>query len=224
MTAAAAPSAKIVALRELLRERFPEAQRAKGRAAPEEAMALGIASLEAAGVLRGSITEIAGPPGSGGALVIAGVLEKAAAAPGGGYAALIDAADAFDPPSFGEAACARLLWLRCRGAAQALKAADLILRDGNLPLALLDLQFSPERELAKLPSAAWFRLRQLAERGGTALLALTPKRLIPAARLRLSLGGKPISIGQLEAERAAAMQAVQLAGRDGRARREAKAG
>ncbi|NNC89125.1 MAG: hypothetical protein HKN82_11755, partial [Akkermansiaceae bacterium] len=86
--------------------------------------------------------------------------------------ALIDATDSFDPASYGPEACARLLWIRCHEPAQSLPCTDLLLRDGNLPLLVLDLQLVPLRDLhsRSFPPTAWYRLRNLAEQSGTALL------------------------------------------------------
>ncbi|MEM9235324.1 MAG: hypothetical protein AAGB14_00995 [Verrucomicrobiota bacterium] len=113
---------------------------------------------------------------------------------------LIDARDRFDPASLSDAECARLLWLRCRDTDQALKSADLLLRDGNLPFILLDLSALPARELRRIPNSSWHRLRQLAESTDSTLLALTPTPLIPRAVLRLSLT-RPLQLDDLQRSR-----------------------
>ena len=77
------------------------------------------------------------------------------------WVALVDAQDSFDPSKLGEAVFSRLVWVRCRDAAQALKATDLLLRDGNLPLVLLDLQMNPAAELRKIPATTWHRWQRL---------------------------------------------------------------
>jgi len=41
------------------------------------------------------------------------------------------------------------------------KATDLLLHDGNLPLVLLDLQFLPSRALRKIPPSTWHRFGRL---------------------------------------------------------------
>ena len=53
---------------------------------------------------------------------------------------MIDGRDTFDPQSQPPGACDSLLWIRCRAAKDAVRAADLLLRDGNLPLLLIDLE------------------------------------------------------------------------------------
>lgn len=100
---------------------------------------------------------------------------------------LIDARDRFDPDSFPAAQCARLLWVRCRETGHALEAADLLVRDGNLPLVLLDLAPLPERELRRIHRSTWHRLRQLAADRRSSLLVLSPVPTVPCAALRLTL-------------------------------------
>jgi hypothetical protein len=100
--------------------------------------------------------------------------------------ALIDGRDSFDPASYGSAACSRLLWVRCHHAAESLRCADLLLRDGNLPLLTLDLQLTPLRELQDIPASSWYRLRNLARQSDATLLAFTPRHLIPCAALQLT--------------------------------------
>lgn len=191
----------VIALRKQLREKFPAAHRREP--APEAPPPPGgdenpdAAPLAPAELLRdpsrfpvGGISEISpAHPACGLSLLVAALLSgaddaPAAAAPG---LVLIDARDRFDPASFDPASCARLLWLRCRDTDEALKAADLLLRDGNLPHILLDLAALPPREIRRIPAAAWHRLRQLAESTASALLVLTPAPMIPGTALRLTL-------------------------------------
>lgn len=114
--------------------------------------------------------------------------------------ALIDARDRFDPASFTTGECSRLLWVRCRDARQAFQAGDLLLRDGNLPLVLLDLSSLPLREVRRIPSSHWHRLRQLAETTACSLVALTPSPIVPRTALRLELA-RPLGLADLERTR-----------------------
>jgi hypothetical protein len=125
-------------------------------------------------------------PGGGAGMLIASVVR--AAAEKQRHLALIDGADSFDPQSFAGVDTRGLLWVRCRRRVDhAVKAADLLLRDGNLPLVLLDLQLCAPRDVRSVADSSWYRLRSLAGKTGILLLALTPAPVIPAARIRLEL-------------------------------------
>ena len=80
-----------------------------------------------------------------------------------------------------------LLWVRCTKALDAVKAADLLLRDGNFPLVVLDLVLNPSAELRKIPQTSWYRLQRLVETAPTAFLVLTRASMISSAQLKLSL-------------------------------------
>ena len=135
----------------------------------------------------GAISEVvAAGQGAGLALVIAGLLGEPQETCLHPEMALVDGADGFDPASFSTPACARLLWVRCHSALEMVKAADWLVRDGNLPLVLLDATGLERRELLALPASAWWRLKQGAEQGGCRLVVLAPLRLVTAARVRLS--------------------------------------
>jgi hypothetical protein len=82
-----------------------------------------------------------------------------------------------------------LLWVRCRTAAEAIKAADLAVRDGNVPLVLLLLTLNPASELRRIPATAWHRLQMLAEKSAVTLLIFTPQAQVGCASLRLSVSG-----------------------------------
>ena len=180
----------ILELRKRLREQFPDAHKAPpGKLCPpRDAIKTGAPCLDRVGIPRGTLTEVIGPttaPSSGGALVIASILH--AAVGDQRTVILIDGRDSFDPATAGGELCRQLLWVRCRKASEAIKSADLLLRDGNLPLVLMDLQLNETRELNQIPGTTWFRLRNLAEQTAAALIALTPSQLITSAHLRLHL-------------------------------------
>ena len=135
----------------------------------------------------GAISEVvAAGPGAGLGLVIAGLLGEPTEVCTHPEMALVDGADGFDPASFSAPACARLLWVRCHSALEMVKAAELLVRDGNLPLVLLDATGLDRRELLALPVSVWWRLKQGAEQGGCRLVVLVQQRLVAAARIRLS--------------------------------------
>ena len=117
--------------------------------------------------------------------VVAALLEEAEDEPGVPELVLVDGADGFDPASFSARVCARLLWVRCRKSAlEMLKAADWVVRDGNVPQVVVDATGLDRRELAQVPASAWWRLRQDAERTGCRLVVVAAARLVPAAGRR----------------------------------------
>ena len=137
------------------------------------------------GLPKGAITElISGDKSTGSAMVLCSILRHAQPQ----WVGLIDGRDSLDPIAL-DFDLSRLLWVRCQHYAEALKAADLLLRDGNLPLILLDLAFNPLPELRKTPATVWYRLQRLVEHQSTALLALTPRPMISSAKVRLHLHG-----------------------------------
>ncbi len=180
-------------LRRQLREKFPQAMAAgpKIQAPKAHPFRTSLANAgETPALLEefpaGAISEVvAAGPGAGLALVMAGLLGEPKETCPHPEMALVDGADGFDPASFSGPACARLLWVRCRTALEMVKAADWLARDGNLPLVLLDATGLVPRELLALPPSAWWRLKQGAELNGCRLVALTPLRLVAAARVRL---------------------------------------
>ncbi len=173
---------KILELRQLLAERFgPGASRA------EEALyATGFPVVDEIGLPRGALTEIV-TEGPGGSLLLYGLLHAVLGR--GDRAILIDGRTSFGPKGLPQAELNRLLWVRCHEAWQAVKAADLAVRDGNVPLVLMLLTLNPAGELRRIPATAWHRLQMLAEKSGVALLVFTPRPQIGCARLRVTAGG-----------------------------------
>jgi len=77
--------------------------------------------------------------------------------------------------------------VRCSKAAEAIRAADLLLRDGNFPLVMLDLVLNSTEELRKIPQTNWYRLQRLVELIPTACLMLTPYEMVASAQVKLVL-------------------------------------
>lgn len=163
---------KIVELRKLLEEKFPQSSAPKVRS-----LATGLAALDDQEALRlGALTEVRGTL-SGASLLLAsflGVLEREKS-----YGALIDRGS-FDPGSF--SALSRLLWVRCGSAMELLKATDLLLRDGNLPLVIADLR------RANVPPQTWRRFHRLVEQKSTALVVLA-SHPVEGASVRIFVEG-----------------------------------
>lgn len=178
-----------VQLRELLAQRFPSI-RLLSQVDPARANCwpTGLIQIDEpldGGLPKGAITELVQDPKmAGSSLVLCSMLRQAQHQ----WVGLIDGRDCFDPASM-DFKPSRLIWVRCQEAAQALKAADLLLRDGNLPLVLLDLAFNPLPQLRKTPSTVWYRLQRLIEHKSTALLVITPRPTVSSAKVRLHLAG-----------------------------------
>ena len=182
---AVTPAATILDLRKLLAERFPQPH-----VAPQARIATGLATIDDAiggGLPKGGITELSSPNASAGtALLIHQLLQTAHQERR--FVALIDGRDSFDPASAGDNARLRnLLWVRCTRAFDAVKAGDLLLRDGNFPVVILDLVLNTSEELRKIPQTSWYRLQRLAEPTSTAFLVLTRRSMISSAQLKLML-------------------------------------
>ena len=178
-------SDKVIRLRHLLRARFGD-----GRpGAAGEVFPTGLPALDDVGVPRAAVTEIVARPeaGPGGGLLCLGLLH--AAGRKGERVVLIDAKSSFSPQGLPQEELRRLLWVRCREAWSAIKAADLVVRDGNVPLVIMLLTVCPEAELRRLPATAWHRLQMLAEQTAVTLLVFTPRPQVGCARLRLAVGG-----------------------------------
>lgn len=175
---------KLTALRHLLAERFPAAPRLANRA-----VATGIPSLDDAtdGLPLGAITEIVcATPSCGGYLLLGQLLTTTRAART--RVALIDSTDCFDPASFPADLFAHLVWVRCATTtAAALQAADLLTRDANLGLVVLDLRRAPEPDLRRIPSTHWYRLQRAVESTDLALVVVTPRACVPSAQVRFTL-------------------------------------
>jgi len=179
-----AAAGSIVDLRNLLAERFPQPQ-----IPPQARLPTGFSPLDDAtggGLSKGAITELTTPAvSSGTASLISGLLRRAHAERY--FLALIDGRDSFDPQPLGNSPLRNLLWIRCTKAMEAVKAADLLLRDGNFPLVILDLVLNSAEELRKIPQTSWYRLQRLAEPLPTAFLVLTRRSLISSAQWKLVL-------------------------------------
>jgi hypothetical protein len=181
-----ADTPNIVDLRRMLADRFPAAH-APPRALARDAIATGVPALDDilnGGLAKGDVSELVGEGnGSGTAQVMHAILAQAAAE--GRFVALVDGADSFDVDAPARQALSRLLWVRCRNVDQALKAADLLLRDRNLPLVLLDLKLNPPAELRKIASSVWHRFGRIAEHNGTSLLVITPWAMVGSVAVRV---------------------------------------
>lgn len=187
-------SAVIDNLRRQLREKFPQAHATSPPAVGAESSEQ---PFDPAFFPPGAISEVVGP---GVCLMIAGLLGEPEACAALPDFVLVDGGDRFDPASYTAAACSRLLWVRCLTAAEMLKAADLLVRDGNVPFVLLDTCGIGRRELAVLPDSAWWRLRLAAEATSCRLVVMSAEPQVPCAAVRVALTAR-LGLEDLEVPR-----------------------
>ncbi|MEY2480810.1 MAG: recombination protein RecA [Verrucomicrobiota bacterium] len=175
---------KLVDLRNLLAERFPQSVLSSA-----SFLTTGLRPLDqvtGGGLPKGAITELISPhPSAGTGLLIYSLLETAQR--NRFFLALIDGRDSFDPGGPGQVRLRHLLWVRCRQALEAVKAADLLLRDGNFPLVILDLVLNGMNELRKIPQTTWYRLQRLVESAPSAFLVLARHSVVSSAQIKLVL-------------------------------------
>ena len=180
-----APRRKILELRALLAEKFPVA--AGVPAQPR--LPTGIETLDRCldgGLPEAALTEVVCPKhGMGSGTIIQTLIEFTQAA--GKHLALVDAGDSFDPDGLTNGQLEALLWVRCNGPEQAIKATDLLCRDNNLPLIVLDLMMCSERQVRAIPATFWYRLQRVAEGNGSVALVFTPTSVVGSAACTLRL-------------------------------------
>jgi rhodanese-related sulfurtransferase len=176
-------ASSLPALRRLLSERFPQAARA-----PASVLRTGVPLVDetAGGLPRHAVTEIVcAAPSCGGQLFVGQLL--AATRVNRLRVALVDSTDSFDPGSYSADDLVHLLWVRCDRAEQALQATDLLARDANFGLVLLDLRHAAEADLRRIPNRQWYLLQRAVESTDLALVIVTPRALVSSAQLRLEL-------------------------------------
>ena len=175
---------KVVDLRNLLAERFPHAPPSLSTR-----LVTGLRFLDqtiGGGLPKGAITELVSPQISAGSASLISALLLAAQRDHY-FVALIDGRNSFDPQPIGNACLRHLLWVRCSTALETIKAADLLLRDGNFPLVIVDLVLNAADELRKIPQTSWYRLQRLVEPTSTAFLVLSRQSMVGSAQLKLVL-------------------------------------
>jgi recA bacterial DNA recombination protein len=172
-------SPKIIELRKILAERYPQQTEARSVCLPTGWSPLD--SLLGGGLPKGAITQLLIPNiSSGGAIVLHEIIEAMQEI--SQYVALIDSKNCFEPVVDHPL----LLWIRCHTVLQALKATDLILRDGNLSLVILDFKENLDQDLKKIPASAWYRFQRIIEENRNALLTITRHPIVNSAQITIS--------------------------------------
>lgn len=180
----AASPTNVAALRAILAARFPERTRKSSGV-----VATGVRAIDDAlggGLPGGLLTELVSErPGSGGQTILAELLRTTRAARV--RVALIDGANGFVAEDVPRDALRHLVWVRAHNANEAFAAADILARDGNYAVVILDLRGLAERVLLKTPTTVWHRLRHAVESSLTAVLVQTTTALVPTVPWRLIL-------------------------------------
>jgi hypothetical protein len=191
------PSQTVSALRSLLAARFPERTRKPHGGVP--ALVRPVDDALGGGLPAGRLTElVSAVPSGGGQTVVASLIAATQAARQ--RIALVDGSDAFAPEAVPGEMLRHLLWVRCRTPEQAFAVADILLRDGNYAVVVLDLRGCAERALRRTPASLWYRLQRAAEGSSVAVLVQTQSPLVPAVPIRLVLDS-PLSLAEADAER-----------------------
>jgi hypothetical protein len=173
--------ARLIALQAILAEKFPSIPIRHTGILPT-----GIEAIDRVegGLRLGAMTEISGTP-AGSSLLLAALLgtltrEKR-------LGALVDCGKFFDPGSFQPTCLKRLLWVRCGLPAEAVKAADLLLRDGNLSLLVIDLQGAELRGALRIPANTWHRFQRVVEQGNMALAVFSSRPVVEGASVKITV-------------------------------------
>lgn len=191
-------SSVLADLRSILVARFPESRtpsfeanhpaKETGDAAHSHGRPLlptGIKKWDACvgGLRLKEVTEVFGTLGNTG-LVMDRLLEATMKA--GWLGAWVDAGDAMEVEDWDESALQRIVWVRCTDPMMALKATDLLLRDGNLSWVTLDLQSASPAALRRISAQYWHRFHRLVENCGNSLIVLTPMPMVEGAKVRVA--------------------------------------
>ena len=190
------------ALHDVLRQLGPRVRRGAPPRSELPPCPSGLPALDhllGGGFPRGGLSEIAGPASSGRTSLALQLLARATGA--GEVTAVVDVADAFDPPS-AEAAgveLERVLWVRAPGLREAWRSLHALLRTGGFALVLVDLGAAA----AACRPRVWPRLRRELAATDTALVLLGDTRAAHTfADLALEMGaararfeGSPSGLG-----------------------------
>jgi RecA/RadA recombinase len=198
-------SDKVVALRRLLDERFPAAHPRESRLIPT-----GVPSVDrllAGGLVTGTLTEFVSVVSSGGSQLSLGSLLLSTRL-ARQRVALVDAAGSFDLAGLDDDDVAHLVWARCATLGESWRVADLVARDPNYAVIVIDVRGLPERELLRTKDSVWVRLQRAAEQAETAVVIQTTTPLVPNAAMRLAFA-RPLDGQALVQPRSAVLAVLE---------------
>jgi hypothetical protein len=216
------PTANVIQLRAILSEKFPGLRtQLNDPSIASQLWATGLRQIDEplhGGLPKGALTEVVAGEGCfGSASLIRALLAQAAQEKQ--IIALIDGNDSLDVVQLEQNILSQLLWVRARSAEQALKAADLILRDSNVSLVLLDLAANPLGQARQIPATTWYRLQRLIKDTKTVAIIFTPRALVSPAQVRLTLHSQ-FSLDALEQDLPQLLEELKLEVSDHRQVRE----
>jgi len=188
----------IADLRRLLADRFPTSPTRDGRV-----VVTGIAGFDevlGGGLGTGTFTEIVSEgPSCGGQLLTGALIESTRKARQ--RIAILDASDAFAIDAFEEETLlAHLIWFRSPTLKTFWQAADILLRDANFAVFVMDLRTLPEREVKRTPATTWYRLQRAIEQSEAAVVVHTDFAVVPCTTRRLVLS-EPMTMAAFKMDR-----------------------
>ncbi len=200
--------AELQELRALLKREFPEAHQERLPESEEPVFRTGIPAVDQMGLPQTGLLELVGGESSGLGLLLWGVARYLLVQ--GHPLAWIDRRDACDvTASWSESCLARLLWVRCRHQEEAVRAMDLLVRDGNVRHLILDLRQPAGERSHLIPHPVWYRLRNVAEESGLWILVASRQRLVPCAVCRGELTSR-YQLKDLHVEREALLERLVI--------------
>ena len=176
------PSDKVVALRRLLDERHPAARPREHRIIPT-----GVPHLDevlGGGIRTGALTEFVSTCASTGSQTSLGSLLKLTRL-ARQRIAIVDAAGAFDIETLDNDLIAHVVWIRCQNLSECWRTADLVARDPNYAVTVVDVRGLPLRALLRTRDSIWVRLQRAVEQAETALLVQSHSSIAPNAAYRV---------------------------------------
>lgn len=182
----------VIQLRQMLAEKFPGTGMGI-RAMPASENDLwptGLSQIDEplrGGLRKGELAEIIEKKNFSGSATL---IRQLLAAGKNQIIALVDGHDSLDVTQLDERLLSRMLWVRCRGANMALNAADIILRDANVPLVFVDLKLNSEQQLRKIPPNTWYRFQRLVEQTATVCIFVTPYPMVSPAHARIIMNSR----------------------------------
>jgi hypothetical protein len=206
------PSANVIQLRQLLSEKFPGLRlQLNSQSVARRLWPTGLPQIDqplGGGLPKGALAEVvSAAKSSGSATLLRTLLFHAAARRQ--IVTLIDSHDSLDVTQIDEENLSRLLWVRCRSAEEAMKAADLVLRDANLPMVLVDLKMAPLAQLRRISATTWYRFQRLVEETDTTCLVFTPAPMVGPEQTRIDCSAR-FSLEALDRDTAECARELKL--------------